>query len=874
MVGDFNNKSKRGIIPRAINYIYEQTNKITNAQGEGKNQSGDKFSIYVSFVQLYLESIQDLLEPELKDIKIREDPEKGVYLEGVHRIKCTSPAQCKELFHMGEKNRATASTKMNEHSSRSHAILILRIEHSIKMMTKTKVKNVKQATDRIITCSDLYLVDLAGSERVKKTGATADRLKEAKLINQSLLALGNVISALSDPKSTHISYRDSKLTRLLQNSLGGNSKTALIVTVSPSTYNTDETISSLFFALRAMKVQNKPTVNKSVDYQALCQKLQEDLDKLNDDYAKLKIEYEKVVTELERIKKGEKYLEIKKSIDMNNIDGTGIDINNGNEKNIIGGKNSGDVQKIKNDYKKKIKKLEEFYENLMKNKTEEYENILKKVDGIVYEKEAQIDQLTSHISELNTTIKTQKTDIEDLTKERDELQKSVVDLSTQVQEHKELMSVSRTEKEYKALIEQLNDTISTLENKILNLEDDSSLNINSKDKISESLNTKIDDLQEEINKLTKKLNDCSVLRSQNEIKLKLSKAEALKSKSFKEKLKTDIIESQRENFKLIMEEESTNKRIDIIEKQITCAKNINDNLGNLLNEYKDLNKHQLMINLINKDIDTQIKDEIINGYENAFIKEEKQDFTNKFMLFKGEGDLNTIINRVSFLNNNYQSNIFKLDNLNKDLNSALGEPNNSEKITQIRDNIQTLLEETQEINHLVKKEMHKDFSSFSLDDNIPFERCPKHLDKLFTNIIANFNTLVDAYNLMNSNVCLLLSILVLGSNGGKQIIENLSEFIQNNVGDIVTKKNLENQINILNECGINTNQFFNNLAQIIKDLFEIIPISNDGENRIKVDNSEELNELKKLVEAKDKEIGEFKNKIKDQSDKMIFKRSA
>ena len=864
MVGDFNNKSKRGIIPRAINYIYEQTNKITNAQGEGKNQSGDKFSIYVSFVQLYLESIQDLLEPELKDIKIREDPEKGVYLEGVHRIKCTSPAQCKELFHMGEKNRATASTKMNEHSSRSHAILILRIEHSIKMMTKTKVKNVKQATDRIITCSDLYLVDLAGSERVKKTGATADRLKEAKLINQSLLALGNVISALSDPKSTHISYRDSKLTRLLQNSLGGNSKTALIVTVSPSTYNTDETISSLFFALRAMKVQNKPTVNKSVDYQALCQKLQEDLDKLNDDYAKLKIEYEKVVTELERIKKGEKYLEIKKSIDMNNTDGTGIDINNGNEKN--GGKNSGDVQKIKNDYKKKIKKLEEFYENLMKNKTEEYENILKKVDGIVYEKEAQIDQLTSHISELNTTIKTQKTDIEDLTKERDELQKSVVDLSTQVQEHKELMSVSRTEKEYKALIEQLNDTISTLENKILNLEDDSSLNINSKDKISESLNTKIDDLQEEINKLTKKLNDCSVLRSQNEIKLKLSKAEALKSKSFKEKLKTDIIESQRENFKLIMEEESTNKRIDIIEKQITCAKNINDNLGNLLNEYKDLNKHQLMINLINKDIDTQIKDEIINGYENAFIKEEKQDFTNKFMLFKGEGDLNTIINRVSFLNNNYQSNIFKLDNLNKDLNSALGEPNNSEKITQIRDNIQTLLEETQEINHLVKKEMHKDFSSFSLDDNIPFERCPKHLDKLFTNIIANFNTLVDAYNLMNSNVCLLLSILVLGSNGGKQIIENLSEFIQNNVGDIVTKKNLENQINILNECGIN----FNNLAQIIKDLFEIIPISNDGENRIKVDNSEELNELKKLVEAKDKEIGEFKNKIKDQSDKMIY----
>ena len=789
MVGEFNNKSKSGIIPRAINYIYDQMNQITKEKGDGKKTSGDKFSIYVSFIQIYLESIQDLLEPELKDIKIREDPEKGVYLEGVHRIKCKSPSECKELFHMGEKNRATASTKMNEHSSRSHAILILRIERSIQMMTKTKVKNVKQVTDRIITSSDLYLVDLAGSERVKKTGATADRLKEAKLINQSLLALGNVISALSDPKSTHISYRDSKLTRLLQNSLGGNSKTALIVTVSPSTYNTDETISSLFFALRAMKVQNKPTVNKSVDYQAICQKLQEDLDKLNDDYAKLKIEYEKVVTELDRIKKSEKYLEIKKNIDINNIDningGNIINLNEKSEKNGGGGigKNSADVQKIKSDYKKKIKKLEEFYENLMKNKTEEYENILKKVDSIVYEKESQLDKLTSEISELNKTIKSQKADIDDLIKEKEELQKSVVDLSTQVQEHKDLMSVNRTEKEYKALIEQLNDTISTLENKILKMEDSSLINENSKYKISENLYTRIDDMQEEVNKLNKKSNDIKMLKSKNEIKLKLSKEEALKSKSFKEGLKSDIIESQKENFKLIMEEESNNKRIDIIEKQIICAKNINENIDMIFTEFKDQNKHQLMINLINKEIDNQIKDEIIKGYENAFIKEEQQDFTNKFILFKGEGELNTIINRVLFLNNNYQTSIFKLDNLNKELNSALGEPNNSDKITQIRDNIQTLLEETQEINRLVKKEMRKDFSSFSLDDNIPFERCPQHLDKIFTNIIDNFNTLVDSFNKMNSNVCLLLSFIIVGANGGKQIIENVKDFVETNVGD-------------------------------------------------------------------------------------------
>ena len=872
MVGDFNNKSRRGIIPRAINYIFDEMNEITKQ--EGANASGSKFSLYLSFIQIYLESIQDLLDPESKEIKIREDPDKGVYLDGVQWVRCSSPDECAEIFHMGEKNRATESTKMNAHSSRSHAILILRIERSIKVTTKTKVKNIKQASDRIITCSHLYLVDLAGSERVKKTGATSMRLEEAKKINASLLALGNVISALSDPKSKHISYRDSKLTRLLQESLGGNAKTSLIVTVSPSTYNTEETASSLFFALRAMKVQNKPIINKTVDYQALCVKLQEDLDKLNDEYGKLKIEYEKVVTELERIKKSEKYLEIQKSVGINNGDFPNLNnsnIGNSNKTSSSTAKNE-DIQKLKSDYKKKMKKLEEFYENLMKSKTEEYENILKKVDNIAYEKETQIDKLNSQINELNNTIKSQKEDIDDLTKERDDLQKSVVDLTTQVQEHRDLLSHDKTEKEYKALIEQLNDTISTLENRIIKMEDSSVVNFNSKDKISNNLNSKISELQNEISSLTQKINDCTVKKSQNEIKLKLSKAEALKSKSLKEQLKTDIIEGQRENFKLIMEEESTNKRIGIIEKQITCAKNINDNLDTIMNEYMELNKIQLIMNLASKDIDNKIKEETIKNYENAFIKEEQQEFATKFLLFKGEGDLNSIINRVLFLNNNYQSNIFKLDNINKVLNKVLNEPDNAEKLAQMRDNIQSLLEETQEINRLVKKEMHKDFSSISLDDNIPFDRCTKHLDKLFTNIIDNFNTLVDSYNVMNSNVCLLLTILDTTLSGKKQIISSISDFVQENIGDIVTRKNVTNQINVLHQCGANTGQFFNNLDQLIKDIFEKLIRDNDEKNKetsilnARISN---YNKQKGLKGLSDKEIEILKNTVQKQNKTII-----
>ena len=355
MVGDFNNKSRSGIIPRSISYIYKEMNRIISEEG-GNNS---KFSLSLSFIQIYLESIQDLLDPDSKEIKLREDPDKGVYLEGVQWVRCSSPEECAEIFHMGERNRATESTRMNAHSSRSHAILIIRIERSIQVSTKTKVKNIKQATDRIITCSHLYLVDLAGSERVKKTGATNMRIEEAKKINVSLLALGNVISALSDPKSTHISYRDSKLTRLLQESLGGNAKTSLIVTVSPSTYNTEETISSLFFALRAMKVQNKPKINKTVDYQALCQKLQEDLDKLNDEYGKLKIEYEKVVTELDKLKKGEKYLQIKQTVEMNEPD-----LQNANNMNIYA---DNKYNKDNNDYN------EEYIEDKEENKEEEQE---------------------------------------------------------------------------------------------------------------------------------------------------------------------------------------------------------------------------------------------------------------------------------------------------------------------------------------------------------------------------------------------------------------------------------------------------------------------------------------------------------------------
>lgn len=161
-------------------------------------------------------------------------------------------AEIEKIMIKGTKNRKTGQTKMNKDSSRSHSIFTLFLEMSEKDETgEDKFKAGK-----------LNLVDLAGSERQSKTEATGERLKEAQKINLSLSALGNVISALVDGKSKHIPYRDSKLTRLLQDSLGGNTKTVMIAAISPANYNYDETLSTLRYASRAKNIKNKPKINE------------------------------------------------------------------------------------------------------------------------------------------------------------------------------------------------------------------------------------------------------------------------------------------------------------------------------------------------------------------------------------------------------------------------------------------------------------------------------------------------------------------------------------------------------------------------------------------------------------------------------------
>ena len=208
-------------------------------------------------MELYNEQLFDLLssKPRREDtiVELREDGNKGIKIPGLTEVEISSVADTMAILEKASEGRVTAATAMNARSSRSHAIFTLTIEVRAKGDTKA------------MTVSKFHLVDLAGSERQKKTKAKGDRLKEGININMGLLSLGNVISALGEENrgaNSHIPYRDSKLTRLLQDSLGGNSHTLMIACVSPADSNLEETLSTLRYADRARKIKNKPIINK------------------------------------------------------------------------------------------------------------------------------------------------------------------------------------------------------------------------------------------------------------------------------------------------------------------------------------------------------------------------------------------------------------------------------------------------------------------------------------------------------------------------------------------------------------------------------------------------------------------------------------
>ncbi|KAI7854727.1 P-loop containing nucleoside triphosphate hydrolase protein, partial [Circinella umbellata] len=244
---------------------------LSNAPGNNNNTKTSRHTVKVSFVEIYNEELVDLLNPspssERPPVTIREDTKGQIYWTGVKEVGVESTEDVLRYLQMGTLNRATGSTDMNAKSSRSHAIF------SVTLKQEKWVRNNNNHYDDddgkwVVSNSKFHFVDLAGSERLKRTAAEGDRRKEGININAGLLALGNVISALSEPskRSAHIPYRDSKLTRLLQDSLGGNATTLMIACISPAEVNLIETVNTIKYAHRARSIKNKVERNEAEEW--------------------------------------------------------------------------------------------------------------------------------------------------------------------------------------------------------------------------------------------------------------------------------------------------------------------------------------------------------------------------------------------------------------------------------------------------------------------------------------------------------------------------------------------------------------------------------------------------------------------------------
>lgn len=254
-----------GVIPLAVKDVF----------GFIQETPGREFLLRVSYLEIYNEVINDLLDPTGQNLRIREDSQ-GTYVEGIKEEVVLSPAHALSLIASGEEHRHVGSNNFNLLSSRSHTIFTLTIESSLRGENQGEV-----------ALSQLHLIDLAGSES-SKTETTGLRRKEGSYINKSLLTLGTVISKLTDGKSTHIPYRDSKLTRLLQSSLSGHGRVSLICTVTPAFSNSEETYNTLKFAQRSKHVEIKVSQNKILDEKSLIKKYQREISNLKLELQNLK----------------------------------------------------------------------------------------------------------------------------------------------------------------------------------------------------------------------------------------------------------------------------------------------------------------------------------------------------------------------------------------------------------------------------------------------------------------------------------------------------------------------------------------------------------------------------------------------------------
>ena len=759
---------------------------------------------------------------------------------------------------------------MNAHSSRSHALLIAKIE---KTLSKKNINydNI-DSKKYIMTKSFLYLVDLAGSERVNKTNARNERLEEAKKINSSLLILGNCIQSLIDPKNIHVSYRDSKLTRILQESIGGNAKVSLIVTVSPSNYNTEETFSSLNFGARAMKVKNKPIINQTEDYQAQLIKLQEEYDKLMDDYSKLKIEYDKVCDENYKLKKGESLIESQR-ISIQN------DINNRMSlvESIKNDKNSVNLNNINGENKyEKIFELEESNNKLnqqLKNLENYYENMKKELECEIEKKELIINKLNNDKELLNVTIETMKREIKEIEEDKNELLKEKSEIFISYSD------IINYNEELKIEIQNLKDKYQPIkkenEEKKEEKKEDKKTKLLKKNQNTQTLSLFDDSSKKILEKIG--INQMSIIKNDVNSVIKI-----LLNQNQKNVIdKNSLFKFEKENKILKNNYEKSVNEVKQLNKIINTVNNDKNSLNNLISEKENkINELQNEINEKENNLNSKFE-ELKNEYEIKLqnSKNELDELSNEYHNFT-----NNISNKLLYLTNEYE-NTLKIQKemilLNKFFESNI---NNSKKDNNVKDikeqivKIETLTN-TNDITDLNNNDINNNETLDSI--TLKIKDIFKFIFELYINIskqlyyqLKNIDE-IPKNNLDNDQ---LKRKFVLKLKG---FLDKYSKMIQiNNI-----KNQYNNQINKYNEMNLdecicfilsifdklvltsinqehyNFNKSKNN-KQNINPNYQILDNNDSYYNKIKGNNFNEVENIQKKINQNGKELEELEAELK------------
>ena len=470
-----------GITPRAVIQIFQTINEYVAA--------GNECTLHCSYIEIYNEQINCLLNRK-ENLKIREHPVYGMYVADKETRICKTPEEIFEVISIATKNRAVAGTNQNARSSRSHTILLIELEYN--------------GLDGIKRTSKLNLVDLAGSERIAKTGAEGQRLKEAQKINQSLTTLGMCIMALTTPNSKHIPYRNSKLTLILKESLGGSAKTTLLCTASRLTRHEEESIQTLYFASRAKSIKNVCKVNMTLgtkELQYLADHLKKEIMVLRSQLKKANIKWNKI-TDPKLLSFISNELE---GEDGDNQDEEKKDDPRRKRASLIGLTEEEIIFKyieIRNKYdslldnaREKIYQLENAPRESSSNMGYNEENInqikeeaAKQIENIQKEKQSEIDRITqayeNEKNELNAKITSANESISTITSEKNTLETTIQKLKDSIEEYK----VLQVQKE-----KEMND-------KDIELKNAQELSENAQAKVSTFL-MEIDDKEETISQL-------------------------------------------------------------------------------------------------------------------------------------------------------------------------------------------------------------------------------------------------------------------------------------------------------------------------------------------------------------------------------------